>query len=380
MSTNTIIGAIVVIIVLIGGYFIFSQPAKAPVTESAIKIGFIGALTGDGASYGEPQQRVIQLAVDEVNKNGGFDGKQVEVVYEDAKCTGEGGANAAQKLVNVDKVQIILGGTCSGETLAAVPVAEAGKVAIVTGSATSPDLIGKSPYFFRVYPNDSVQGQVLAQGAWDRGWKKIAVIQESTDYPLGIYKAFAATYEPLGGTLTKDEFKTDTTDFRSVLSKIKALKPDAVFVDTQTVASASRIFTQIDALGWKPQLIVNDVTSGDPVTLMANKKILEGALGADFVLNLDNPKLKKLTEVYKATYGDDLRYPTYSSAVYDSFYIALDAIKAVGYDGTKIAAWGHSSIQNWDGASGMITVGANGERQAGHSLMIIKDAKETVAK
>ncbi len=365
-------GIVVLLVVVLGGWWVLGQ--KTPgASADTIKIGFIGALTGDAADYGEPQKNVLVLAAKDINDHGGIAGKQVEIIYEDAKCKGPDGANAASKLVNVDKVQVILGGSCSGETLAAVPVAEAGKVAIITGSATSPALINKSPYFFRDYPNDSSQGVVLADQAYTKeGWKKVAVIQEQTDYALGIFQAFEARYKQLGGTIVKEEFASNISDFRSVLAKLKADKPDAVLVSVQTAASAQRIFDQMQKLGWKPKLMLNDVTIGDPATLTKFKDFLEGDIGANFNLN-DTPKFVALRDAYKAAYGKDMGYPTYSTAVYDSLYLIKEAIEAVGYDGTKIAAWGRSSVKNWEGASGSITIGPDGERQSGDSIFQVKN-------
>ncbi len=370
---------IVLAIVVIGGAWWLLSSGSGTTSTGPIKIGFIGALTGDAASYGEPQRDALKMAVGDINKSGGISGRQVEIVYEDGKCTGEGGADAAQKLVNVDKVQLILGGSCSSETLAAIPIAEAGKVAIMTGSATTPALINKSPYFSRDYPNDSSQGTVVADAAYTtKGWHKIAVLQESTDYALGIDQAFTARYQALGGTVTTEQFPTSTNDFRSVLSKLKADKPDALFVDVQTAASADRIFDQMQALGWKPHLMVNDVLIGDAPTLASYKAFLEGAIGGNFVLS-DNPKLQTLTAEYKATYGTDIRYPTYTSAVYDSLYIAKDAITAIGYNGEKIAAWLRSgAVKDWQGASGTITIGSDGERESGDSVEAVKNGVAVV--
>ena len=378
MNNNLGWSVLVVVILAVAAYLVWGPTRDESPMEGTIRIGFIGSLTGEAASYGEPQRDALKLAVDDINSSGGIGGRTVEIIYEDGECSGEGGANAAQKLVNVDKVEVILGGSCSSETLAALPIVEKAGVVIVTGSATSPDLVNKSKFFFRVYPNDSAQGTVLANAAYAKGWKNVAVIQEQTNYPLGIYKAFAAAFEPLGGKITKEEFPTGTSDFRSALNKLKAGKPDALFVIVQTVASADRIFKQVKELGWKPALIVNDVVISDTVTVSDNEDFLEGTLGADFVLDKENEKLQKLENAFQIAYGTDIRYPNYTSAVYDSLYIIRDAIIAVGYDGEEIAKWARVSIKDWHGASGSITVGSDGERAAGHSLEVIKNGKAGV--
>src|SRR4051812_38203363 len=106
--------SVVGVVVVIG--LVWWGMAKNNASASVIKIGAIGPFTGDAAVYGQPMQNTIKLAVDQLNAAGGINGKQIEMVYEDGKCDGQDGASAAQKLVNVDGVQSIIGGFCSGET------------------------------------------------------------------------------------------------------------------------------------------------------------------------------------------------------------------------------------------------------------------------
>ncbi len=369
---------LVVLVLIVGGLVLWGKDGEKA-SKEPIKIGFIGALTGDAAEYGEPQRNALILAVEDINKNGGVAGTPIEVIYEDGKCNGKDGASAASKLTNIDKVAVILGGSCSSETLAAVPIAEAAKVFVFTGSATSPDLIGKSPFFARDYPNDLTQGRVLAEAANAKGWKKIAVINEQTDYAAGIVKAFSARFEELGGSVVKEEFATETNDFRSPLTKLKSSKADAFLISTQTTSSGERILAQMQELKWRPTLMVNDVIGTNKETVTKHKTVLEGALLADFLLDMENPKLTSLMSAYQERYGKEIGYPNYTSAVYDSLYLMRDGIAAVGYDGEKLAQWART-IKDWQGASGSITIGADGERASGHVLKVIKDGNVEVVK
>ena len=364
-----VVGVIVVVLVIVGGYLLLNKNAGP---SGPLKIGFIAPLTGDAAVYGEPLRNMVAMAVEEINASGGVNGSNIEVIYEDGKCNGKDAATAAQKLVNVDKVQIILGGFCSGESLAAVPIAEAAKVTLLSVGSSSPDLTGKSAYFFRDYPSDASQGKVLARFAYDeKKWQHVAIIQEQTDYAVGVYNAFSDNFD---GARSREEFPTSTTDFRSILVKLKATDPDALFIDTQTPAVAERILKQMNELGWKPALIVNDALSGDPKTVADNKDILEGALAAEFGINPNNEKFKKMIESYKTKYGQEPPYQSYAQTEYDGVYIIRDGLLAVGNNGEKLAAWSRT-IKNWQGASGLITIQQNGDREGGHVLKVVKDGK-----
>lgn len=373
---KVIIWIVVVVVVILGLSALAGKGPSGATTDvagSVYKIGVISPLTGDGAVYGELARNVSELAAEEINAAGGINGKQVQLIIEDGKCSGAS-VSAAQKLVNVDKVQVILGGFCSAETLAALPVAEAGKVALFSPASSNPSLTGKSPYFFRNFPSDSSQGVVLAQTAYDLGKRKVAFLQEQTDYTVGIYNAFEAKFTSLGGTVVKEEYAPTAKDFRSQLVKLQAQKPDALFLDANTPASMEAITQQLVALKWNVALFTNDVILGAADVITKYKATLEGMIGAEFSVDPTNAKFKHLTEAYKAKYNAELPYQSYGQTVYDSVYIAKDAIAAVGYDGTKIAAFGHS-ISNWQGAAGSVTIGSDGDIVGGHKPAIVKNGK-----
>lgn len=362
--------AIVIIVVIVVMISSSSKKETGP-----IKIGVMLPLTGDAATYGEGGRNVFQLAVEEINQAGGVNGRNLELIVEDSKCTATAGVSAAQKLFNVDKVELVLGGFCSSESIAAVPVAAAAKATLFSAGSSNPGLTGISPFFFRDYPSDSSQGKVLANVAFkNKGYRTVAFIQEKTDYADGVYKAFSDEFTSLGGTVTNESFPTSNTDFRAILSKIKNAKPDAMFIDTQTPAVSDRIIQQAQQLKYKPAIIINDATAGDTETIMKNKDFLEGAITAQFGTDAQNQKFQHLLAAYKTKFGTELPYQSYGQTEYDAVYIVRDALMANGNDGEKIAAWSRT-IKDWDGASGKVTILPSGDRDGGHAAQIVKDGK-----
>lgn len=349
-----------------------SQKNSTAPKLTSYKIAILLPLTGDTASYGEPGRNVFELAAKEINGKGGVNGIPLELVYEDSKCDGTAAVNAAQKLVNVEKVQAIIGGLCSTESLSAVPVAAAGKVLIFSAVSTSPKLTGISPYFFRISPSDASQGQLDAQIAISKGYKTIAVITEKLDYPVGLYQAFNQNLEQLGGKSIEEEFTANTEDFRTILTKLRAANPDALFLDTQDSPTAQRILKQMQDLNWKPKLFINEAIAGDIKALASYSAITEGAIGAEFTGRLDNPQFKHLLDAYKQQYGQDLPYQSYGQTEYDAVYLLKDGLASAGYNGQKLAAWSRT-IKDWQGASGSITIKPDGDRTTGYSPEIVKN-------
>src|SRR3989344_172290 len=377
---KTIIWIVILALAIWGITALTGDKSQKAVLDGPVKIGVISPLTGDGAAYGEPGVNVYKLAVKEINDAGGIDGNMIELIIEDGKCTGASASSAAQKLVNVDKVQVIIGGFCSGESLAAIPIVETAKVALFSAGSSNPGLTGKSRYFARNYPGDSAQGKVLANIANDQGAKTVYVLAEQTDYAKGIADALKTSFADLGGTVTIEEFPSSATDMRQLVTKAKAANADFFMMSVQTPAMGQKILKAMQDLQWKPKLLVNDAIPGDPATMSTYKTTLDGAYTAEVGTDVDNPIFKHALDLYKSTYGTDMPFQSYGQMEWDEPFIIRDAIKAVGYDGEKIADWLHSEVKNWQGAAGSVTIGSDGDPLVGHRAEVIKNGKTEVLK
>jgi len=370
MSKNAkIVWWVVGIVVVVG--LVWWGIARNSASASTIKIGSILPLTGDGAVYGELAQKTIQLAVGQINSAGGINGKQLQVIFQDGQCTGQGGADAAQQLVNVYSVQAILGGACSGETIPAVPIAAAKKVVVFSGMASSPALTGISPYFFRDYPSDSSQAEIYADyGYHQKGWRTVGILEEQTDYATALESTFATDFQGYGGKVVAQQFPSSATDLRSLITTLRAQNPDVLFLCTQTIATAQRALDQMKQLGWEPKLIIDDTLEGDAPTLQKYESQLEGAVTAEFIPNASDTQYIAFIQAYQAKYGEAPQFANYMATVYDSVNLLADGIKQVGYSGQALATWSRT-VNNWQGASGDVTIGSNGDRVGGDTLQVI---------
>jgi len=375
-KSNKIIIGVIIVVIIIGG--IWYGVSRKP-TEEVIKIGAIFPLTGDAVVYGVPLQRAAELAVAEINERGGINGKSLEIIWEDGKCNGKDAATAASKLINVDKVKIILGGVCSGETLGAASIVEANKVIMFSSSATGPQITEAGDFIFRNSPSDLTQGKILAEAAWDLGYKKIVVIQEITDYALGFREAFEESFTALGGEVTTETFTTDTTDVRTQLTKLKQAKGDALLVSVQTLPKAEIVVKQIGELDMNLHLLVIDIAIDYQKILDQYPDIIEGAIGAKVAL--PDPELfeEKVGSKYREKYGEEPTLPEYMALTYDAVFILKEAIEysisEVGeIDTIKVRDYLYA-IENRKGVGGVLTMDENGDPVAGHILKQVKDGK-----
>ncbi len=349
-TTKLIIGVIVVVAVIWVGYTIYKNQSQ-PVSTEPIKIGFIGPLTGDAASYGTDEKNATSLAVDEINQAGGVNGRKLEVIYEDGKCTGQDAATAAQKLINIDKVKIILGGICSGETLAIAPIAQQDKVITISAFSSSPNLTNAGSYIFRIAPSDlEVAKSYVKVIVSETGYKKVAILSENTDYAMAARTVFNDETKNLGGTIVADEtFKQGERDFRANITKIKSSGADAIFINAQSGVSSGLAIKQLKELGVKIPIFGNYTLNDENAKTVAGQA-LNGVIFFD-LNGLTPDKGPIFLNKFNARFGKVQGNEIDAGARYDSVYMIANALKECSLDTTCMASYLHN-MDWYDGTIG----------------------------
>ena len=177
-----------------------------------VKVGVFLPLTGDNAAGGELELRGIKLA----NKlHPEVNGKKIELVVADNKSDKAEAANVAARLIEKDKVKVILGSYGSSLAMAAGNIVKEAKVPAIGTSCTNPQVTLNNDYYFRACFIDPFQGTVMANYAFKKGFKKIAIVQEvSNDYAVGLAKFFKDAFVKLGGTIVDTgNYQTGDKDF-----------------------------------------------------------------------------------------------------------------------------------------------------------------------
>ena len=221
------------------------------------------SLTGPGETYGTVSVQAKQMAADEINAAGGINGRMLELIVEDSKCSAQDAITAYNKLTDVDGLKIILGTSCSGAMLGAAPLAEADGVVLFSGLATNPDIAHAGDYIFRTSMNDLQLGIDTGNVIRSDGAQRLATITETTDYAEGVRRTTADQFVALGGEIVAEErYASDVTDFRSQLTKIVNANPDAVHVAAQSEFSGGTVVKQIRELGYEGPLYSEIVPVG----------------------------------------------------------------------------------------------------------------------
>ena len=328
------------------------QPTPAPaVSDEPFRVGVMESLTGPGETYGTVAVQAKEMAVDEINAAGGINGRMLELVVEDSKCSAQDAITAYNKLTDVDGVKIILGTSCSGAMLGAAPLAEADGVVMFSGLATNPDIAHAGDYIFRTSMNDLQLGIDTGNVIRADGAQRLATITETTDYAEGVRRTTAEQFVSLGGEIVAEErYASDVTDFRSQLTKIVNSNPDAVHIAAQSEFSGGTVVKQIRELGYDGPLYSEIV----PVGATALEVAGEAATGLKAIIAELDPNNSKSQEVltnFRARY-DYVTLPWYLGSAYDDVYITAECLSQTGddqdADGFRDCLYGIT----WSGAIG----------------------------
>jgi branched-chain amino acid transport system substrate-binding protein len=336
--------------------FLFGGPGWSQDKQGDIKIGFIGPLTGAAASYGIAQMHAISLAVGEVNTGGGINGKKLEVIFEDSQMDPNKSISAMKKLVDIDKVPVVIGETSTTATLAIADIAEQTKTVLFSPLASGAKVTDAGDYVFRCSPSDAFQAVVAAKFVFDEGLKDGAIVYTNDDWGSELQKAFLKDFVDLGGTIMKaDGVTPGTQNFRSVLVKIKSLKPDFIYIPLHN-AEATIFLRQVKELR-VPCRIIGADSFGDKSILKAARSTAEGVM---FTMPTQptGEKFQAFTEKFRAKFNDEATY--YSAAAYDSLNVLAEAIRMSAPSGEQIKNALYK-IKEYKGASGVIGFDKNGD-------------------
>ena len=200
-----------------------------------IKVGFASAMTGPSAITGEGVKWAAQMLVDEYNAKGGIMGRKIEAYFGDNAGTPGEAVSAVRKLVDVDKVDVIIGQTHSGACLGALPVVKELQVPMIIEACSNPkirDLIGKTvnEWAFRVNPDDVMLANQFAK-YMSQSTKSVSIFAQNDDFGRGAAAAYDAAFKKVGIKLVSTEFfDRGQADYRPVLTRVKRANPEAVLL------------------------------------------------------------------------------------------------------------------------------------------------------
>jgi branched-chain amino acid transport system substrate-binding protein len=306
-----------------------AAPAGA---QQSVKIGFVSTFSGPTAVIGNDMRNSFELALDHLGRK--MAGKPVEVIYEDDQQKPEVGVQKTQKLVESDKVDFVIGYIWSNVLLASLKPVVDSQTFLISANAGPSQIAGEqcSPFFFSTSWQNDQTPQAMGTYMTQKGVKTAFLIGPNyaagKDMLTGVRTTFKG--QVIGEELTK---WPDQLDFSTELSKVRAARPEAVFVFYPGAAGV-QFLTQYAQSGLKGQIPLYTAFTIDAITLPLQKDLALGVPGAQqWVNDLPNDANKKFVADFRAKHKN---YPSfYGAQSYDAANFANSAVVAVNGDLSK---------------------------------------------
>ncbi|HEX8176042.1 MAG TPA: ABC transporter substrate-binding protein [Pyrinomonadaceae bacterium] len=327
-----------------------------------IKVGLYADLTGQTSSFGQSTKNGVQMAVDEINKTGGINGRQIQLLIEDDQGLPAQAATVVTKLINQDRVHAVLGEVASSNSLAAAPKAQEAKIPMITPSSTNPKVTQVGDYIFRVCFIDPFQGEVMAKFAVNTLKAKTAAVltDVNSDYSRGLDQFFTDKFTKMGGRIVERQSYTQTDqDFSGQMTAIRSANPDVIYVPGY-YGQVGVIAKQAKQLGIKAPLLGGDGWDA-PQLFQLGGEALNGSFFSNHYSYEDpRPEVKSFVDAYRARYN---AIPDAIAALgYDAMKVLADSIRRSGStEGQKLRD-AIAQTANFQGVTGTISI--NQERNA----------------
>lgn len=332
-------------------FFVFSS--KVSYAAEDYNLGVALSLTGTGALYSSEQVKAIQLAVDEINSQGGLLGKhKIKLFTADTQTKPDVGVRVVKDLILRDGIKALINDYSSAVAMAVKPICKEYKVLHIAAISNSENItkINYSPYTFQVVPNSYMQAKAsaiaIAKMAKEKGWKKFVTI--ASDYEWGrstqqeavkFLKEFAPEL-----TLVKEFWpRLGETQFTSYITSIMSIQPDFVY---GSLASKDNVawMEQAKAYGFFDKIPYPGSLISVSELILEAKTLPRGIIGltrAPFFAHLDNKMMDNFVKNYKAKYN---QYPTdWAVMGYDAVYAlkqGIEKAKSINTEDVKDAMKG----------------------------------------
>jgi branched-chain amino acid transport system substrate-binding protein len=350
--------------------------------EDTVKVAILAPLSGPVPTFGVMTRDGALLAIEEWNAKGGVLGKKIVPVVEDSQCTPDPAVNAANKVIDQDKVHYIVGEVCSKASIPVSEIANSKKVVQISPTSTNPDVtVGKDgkvkDYIFRACFIDPFQGTVGAKFALGTLKAKTAFIMldQANDYVKGLAEFFEKAFTAAGGKVVgKETYTSKDTDFSAILAKVAVAKPDIIYLpDYYNIVNL--VTKQAKEKGIKAPFMGGDGWDSSDLDL----KAANGGYFTNHYSPQDTrPEVQNLVKAFGAKYKDDKGQPKVPDALaalaYDATNLLLQGIKEVGADDTTKVKDALAKI-SFNAVSGKITFDANHNPVKSATILAIKDGK-----
>jgi branched-chain amino acid transport system substrate-binding protein len=344
--------------------------AKQSVNTKSTQVAAVLPLTGSAAQIGSWQQHGIDLAIEKINQQGGYQGKPITVTYEDSQSDPKTGVAALQKILATSEPPVVFS-SLSSVSSAVLPILNQNQTTSMLLAVSLPGITERSSWTFRCNLGSEEEAEAMAAYLGTTPIRRVAVAYINDEFGVGAVSIFRKAAQQHQFEVTMAEAYTqDSSDFRTLITKLRSTNPEAVYVIGYVKASVLLI-KQLRELGINTPILGNMALSV-PSFLQLGGQSLDGAI---FTVTQFNPKgerpeLKAFVKAYQARYQEE---PTFFSAfAYDGMMLIEQAAKKQGFSSAKIRE-GLLEVRDYPGVLGSLTVQPN--RTIKFPIQIVQNKK-----
>jgi len=344
-----------------------------------VRIGIAAPMSGGAATYGQDTKRGAELAVEAINAKGGIlGGRKIELVFEDDKGSPQGGVAAVQKLMSVDRVKAITGGSNSSVVLAESSVTK-GRMLQINPAAQADAITEQgNPWLFQINNTVSANSKSFNTYIVDvLKPKTVAYMGENTEFNKTVLELLRERLKAANIELVNvSTYDADTNDFTSIITKIKSLNPDMLYVADAYPARAAQLWKQVRQLGGFPKEVMSPGVV-NPGMLTPAEGAMDGVItGEIFMASSQLPETKAFIDAYVAKFGTN---PGKGNLViYEAMNVIAGAMDKAGTDSDYDKLSKTIRENAWPSPRGELKFDAKGRAQAPYFfIQQVKDGKIT---
>jgi branched-chain amino acid transport system substrate-binding protein len=328
--------------------------------DATIHIALTAPITGDYAEYGGNFKHSVEMAIEEINANGGVLNKKFKLSVGDSKGDPKESALLAQKWTSNSKILAQIGDFTSTCCMAGQPIYNRAGMIQLSPTASHTKFASGSKWSFSAYGTQYWEQPVMAALAVEKlGLKKIAMLYINNDWGLDTQKSFKENFEKLGGKIIAIEsYFQGEIDFNAVLTKLKQSGADALFLATM-YNDGALISKQREKMGWDLQVIGASALYSPKLIELGGSAVNGIYSNVSFFAKDLDPRIHAYVSTFEKNFGNT---PNFAAALaYDCVYLLADAINRAGTLDRKAVREALANTKDFKGLAGSITFTADGD-------------------
>lgn len=339
--------------------------------QEPIMIGVSSPTSGEYAEYGKSMQAGVELAVAQLNKAGGIQGRPFELVMSDSQGDSDIARRIARKFVSNATIVAEIGDFTSSCSMAAQPIYERGGMAQLSPTASHPSFAPGSSYSFGIVGIQAGSPFMAKVATELLGKQRIAIATLQTDWGIAMKEAFLQEAMRLGAEIVAQEsYFEGTTDFSELLTKLLAAKPQVIFLASM-VADAAGICKQLQLDGQADIILMGSQSLNSPELIQLGGSAVEGLIVPTlFFSKAPRQEVQNFVQSYETVYQSS---PDWVAAIsYDAMNLLAEAIKQGGTERQAIQK-ALLTIPEYSGVTGKIIFSQHGDVIRDYTLLQVQN-------